>query len=40
MSMTHTKADISHKIANDCRSMKNEAAEIIEKLQCIIKKRP
>ena len=39
MSMTHTKADISHKIANDCRSMKNEAAEIIEKLLEIIKKR-
>src|SRR5271157_3342863 len=37
--MTLTKADIAQKIADDCGFIKNEAAEIIEKLLEIIKDR-
>ncbi len=37
--MTLTKADIAQKIANDCGFMKNEAAEVLEKLLAIMKKR-
>ncbi len=37
--MTLTKADIAQKIANDCGFMKNEAAEVLEKLLDIMKKR-
>src|SRR5208283_3030529 len=37
--MTLTKADIAQKIANDAGFMKHEAAEILEKLLEIIKKR-
>lgn len=36
---TLTKADIAQKIANDCGFMKNEAAEVLEKLLDIMKKR-
>ena len=35
--MTLTKADIAQKIANDCGFMKNEAAEVFDKLIGIIK---
>jgi integration host factor subunit alpha len=35
--MTLTKAYIAEKIANDCGFMKNEAAELLEKLLKIIK---
>jgi len=37
--MTLTKADISQKVANDCGFMKGEAAEVLEKLLDIMKKR-
>jgi len=37
--MTLTKADIAQKIADDCGFIKNEAAEIIEKLLEIMKDR-
>jgi len=37
--MTLTKADIAQKIADDCGFMKGEAAEIVEKMLEIIKKR-
>jgi nucleoid DNA-binding protein len=37
--MTLTKADIAQKIANDCGFMKNEAAEIMDKLLDIMKSR-
>jgi integration host factor subunit alpha len=37
--MTLTKAGIAQKIADDCGFMKNEAAEIVEKLLAIIKER-
>ncbi len=37
--MTLTKADIAQKIADDCGFIKNEAAEIIEKLLEIMKNR-
>ena len=37
--MTLTKADIAQKIADDCGFMKGEAAEILEKMLEIIKKR-
>ena len=37
--MTLTKADIAQKIADDCGFMRNEAAEITEKLLEIIKAR-
>src|SRR5208283_5150834 len=37
--MTLTKAHIAQKIADDCGFMKGEAAEIIEKLLDIMKKR-
>jgi integration host factor subunit alpha len=37
--MTLTKADITQKIANDCGFMKGEAAEILEQLLGIMKKR-
>jgi integration host factor subunit alpha len=37
--MTLTKADIAQKVANDCGFMKNEAAEVLEKLLDIMKKR-
>ena len=36
--MTLRKANIAHKIANDCGFMKSEAAEILEKLLSIMKK--
>ncbi|MGO9118516.1 MAG: HU family DNA-binding protein [Desulfomonilaceae bacterium] len=35
--MTLTKADIAQKIADDCGFIKNEAAEVLEKLLEIIK---
>ena len=35
--MTLTKADIAQKIADDCGFMKNEAAEVFDKLIGIIK---
>ena len=38
--MTLTKADIAQKIANDCGFMKNEAAEVFDKLIGIIKSKP
>jgi integration host factor subunit alpha len=37
--MTLTKADIAKKIGDDCGFMKNEAAEVLEKLLDIMKKR-
>ncbi len=37
--MTLTKADIAQKIANDAGFMKHEAAEVLEKLLDIMKKR-
>jgi integration host factor subunit alpha len=37
--MTLTKADIAQKIADDAGFMKHEAAEVLEKLLDIIKKR-
>ena len=37
--MTLTKADIAQKIANDCGFMKNEAAEVFEKMIEIMKNR-
>jgi integration host factor subunit alpha len=37
--MTLTKSDIAKKIADDCGFMKGEAAEILEKLLDIIKKK-
>lgn len=37
--MTLTKFDIAQKIANDCGFMRNEAAEVFEKLLDIINKR-
>lgn len=37
--MTLTKADLAQKIANDCGFMKGEAAEVLEKLLDIMKKR-
>jgi|SRR5208337_3503366 len=37
--MTLTKAQIAQKIADDCGFMKGEAAEIIEKLLDIMKKK-
>jgi integration host factor subunit alpha len=37
--MTLTKADIAQKIANDCGFMKGEAAEVLEKLLDIMKRR-
>src|SRR5271157_1579992 len=37
--MTLTKADIAQKIADDCGFIKGEAAEVVEKLLEIIKKR-
>jgi integration host factor subunit alpha len=37
--MTLTKADIAQKIANDCGFMRGEAAEILEKLLDIMKKK-
>jgi len=37
--MTLTKADIAQKIANDCGFMKGEAAEVLEKLLDVMKKR-
>jgi integration host factor subunit alpha len=37
VSMTLTNADIAQEIADDCRSIKNEAAEVLEKLLEIIK---
>ena len=35
--MTLTKADIAQKIADDCGFMRNEAAEVLEKLLDIMK---
>jgi len=37
--MTFTKAQIAQKIANDCGFMKAEAAEILEKLVAIMKRK-
>ena len=37
--MTLTKADIAQKIADDCGFIKGEAAEVLEKMLEIIKKR-
>jgi integration host factor subunit alpha len=37
--MTLTKVDIAKKIADDCGFMKGEAAEILEKLLDLIKRR-
>ena len=37
--MTLTKADIAQKIGHNCGFMKHEAAEVLEKLLAIIKKR-
>jgi len=37
--MTLTKADIAQKVADDCGFMKGEAAEVLEKLLYIMKKR-
>jgi len=37
--MTLTKEHIAQKIANDCGFMKNEAAEVVENLLKIIKKK-
>jgi integration host factor subunit alpha len=37
--MTLTKAGIAQKVANDCGFMKNEAAELVEKLLDIMKKK-
>ena len=37
--MTLTKADIAQKIADDCGFMKGEAAEVLEKVLEIVKKR-
>lgn len=35
--MTLTKADVAQKIADDCGFMRNEAAEVLEKLLDIMK---
>ncbi len=37
--MTLTKADVAQKIAHDCGFMRGEAAEILEKLLDIMKKK-
>ncbi len=37
--MTLTKANIAQKVADDCGFMRNEAAEVVEKLLDIMKKR-
>ena len=37
--MTLTKAHIAQKVANDCGFMRNEAAEVVEKLLDIMKKK-
>ena len=37
--MTLTKADLAQKVANDCGFMRGEAAEILEKLLDLMKKR-
>jgi integration host factor subunit alpha len=37
--MALTKADLAQKVGNDCGFMKGEAAELVEKLLEIIKKR-
>jgi integration host factor subunit alpha len=38
VAVTLTKADLAQKIADDCGFMKNEAAEVFEKLLDIIKR--
>jgi integration host factor subunit alpha len=38
--MTITKADLAQKVADDCGFLKGEAAEIVEKLPEVMKKRP